>query len=176
VVASLDGKSASETSSAGPIDFEQVSTFIQQNFGTAGDGEKVSVEHVGQYFEATGLRTVQEHAQPAWRTLLKRLTLDLPTGGAHAEVLTAIEGLQGGGDGTPVSESALADVLQRPIGKTELDLTWLEARGLVRKHMSGFYTVPCDAVARSAHPLLFPDRPRESLTQVTFICCVPSPL
>eukprot|EP00038_Savillea_parva_P016622 m.17355 g.17355 ORF g.17355 m.17355 type:complete len:889 (+) comp3492_c0_seq1:87-2753(+) len=174
VVASLDRKAPTDAAAAGGrTDFGQVSAFIEQNFGTARNGDKVSVEHVGQYFDLSPLRTVQEHPQPAWQALLKHLTLDLPEGGGHADILTALESaaVLPAGDGhqgkvATMGAETLVEALGRSVEDVTLEVEWLLEHGMVVEHDECRYSIAHDVVARSKRPLLFPDRSRESLSQV----------
>eukprot|EP00041_Stephanoeca_diplocostata_P031131 m.963321 g.963321 ORF g.963321 m.963321 type:complete len:914 (+) comp23894_c0_seq11:238-2979(+) len=94
-------KSADTPAQAASTDFNQVATFIQENFGhknkTRNGG--VSVERVGQYFDRKKLWSVQEHPQPRWQNLLTDLTLetpsDLPCGYIYNIVVEDGEGADG---------------------------------------------------------------------------------
>lgn len=172
-VMSTMGESSESTPVTGKVevDFHQVASFIEENFGSAGADKKFSVEHVGQYFATKPLSKLQAHSQRAWLFQLKEMLIDAPDGGVHGEVFCIIEEATYNG-GTLLKEDLQVPFANRAggMGKLKEALAWLLVKELVKDEGgpmgSSFCLASSDVTAASAHSLLYPDRVGDSLAQI----------
>lgn len=165
------GESSETAPTTGKVDFHQVASFIEKNFGSAGADKKFSVEHVGQYFASKPLSQLQAHSQRAWLFQLKEMLIDAPDGGVYGEVFCIIEEATYDGS-TLLQEDLEVTFANRADGMGQLEeaLAWLVANKLVKDEGgpmgSAFCLATSDVTAASAHSLLYPDRVGDSLVQI----------